>query len=71
MKQLWLLILLVFTSFSVRAAYAVISADTAVMQTRSDTIPSVNLQEIEIISRKNRKTWRKKRTITTLPKTPK
>ena len=58
MNKVWPVILLVLVSVSAGAACVTVSADTVVTQRKNDTIPSVNLQEIEVISRKNSvSTW--------------
>jgi hypothetical protein len=57
MKQFWFAILLVLVSFSVKAGCMTVWADTVLSQGRNDSIPSVKLQEIEIISRKNSVSW--------------
>ncbi len=58
MNKLWPVILLVLVSFSAGAACVAVPADTVVTYRKNDTIPSVNLQEIEVISRKNSvSTW--------------
>ncbi len=61
MKQLWLVIAFVLAAFSVKASAGyVFMQDTVLIQKKADTIPSVSLQEIEIISRRNSiSAWRR------------
>ncbi len=53
MKRLLMLWVLTGAFLSVEGASGVAVADTLLSRRKSDTIPSVNLQEIEVISRKN------------------
>jgi hypothetical protein len=70
MKRLWLVIEIMMMVFPLRAAVCM-PADF-VFQPHPDTIPSVNLHEIEILSRKNRMSfwarWRTNRLIRNVKK---
>jgi len=58
MKRLLAFLFVVLLSLPVRAATDYVQADTLIRQTTRDSIPSVDLQEIEVISRRNSvSTW--------------